>query len=197
MTEEVTVSVSIDPGVVGAAKSVPGPVAAPYNQLAGFVYAPLISNQLDLERARKASIEGRALAVVQLSGGFVTIFATLVGFAVGKTAQPARTVLIIFAVAAALFLVAAGLAIVANYRGNSRSSFAELPSADLRRWLDHWQAGDQAEASHEAALDQVRVLDGARRLNTQKRQFLSLAVLAEVAAIATLILAVVQLVSAA
>lgn len=188
-------SVSIDAGPMAPPKPVPGPVAAPYNQLAGYVYAPLISNQLDLERARKASIEGRALAVVQLSGGFVTIFATLVGFAVGKASQPARTVLITFAVAATLFLVAAGLAIVANYRGNSRSSFAELPSTDLRRWLDHWQGGDQAGASHEAALDQVRVLEGARRLNTEKRQFLSLAVLAEVVAITTLIVAVVQLVS--
>lgn len=188
-------SVSIESGTMGPPKPAPGPVAAPYNQLAGYVYAPLISNQLDLERARKTSIEGRALAVVQLSGGFVTIFATLVGFAVGKTSQPGKAVLFIFAVAAALFLVAAGLAIVANYRGNSRSSFAELPSADLTRWLDHWQASDQAEASHEAARDQVRVLNGARRLNTQKRQFLSLAVLAEVAAIAMLIVAVVQLVS--
>lgn len=188
-------SVSIDAGPMAPPKPVPGPVVAPYNQLAGYVYAPLISNQLDLERARKASIEGRALAVVQLSGGFVTIFATLVGFAVGKTSQPARTVLITFAVAATLFLVAAGLAIIANYRGNSRSSFAELPSTDLRRWLDHWQAGDQAGASHEAALDQVRVLEGARRLNTEKRQFLSLAVLAQVVAITTLIVAVVQLVS--
>lgn len=188
-------SVSIDAGPTAPPRSVAGPVAAPYNQLAGYVYAPLISNQLDLERARKASIEGRALAVVQLSGGFVTIFATLVGFAVGKASQPARAVLITFAVAATLFLVAAGLAIIANYRGNSRSSFAELPSTDLRRWLDHWQAGDQAGASHEAALDQVRVLEGARRLNTEKRQFLSLAVLAEVVAITTLIVAVVQLVS--
>lgn len=176
-------------------KPVPGPVAAPYNQLAGYVYAPLISNQLDLERARKTSIEGRALAVVQLSGGFVAIFSTLVGFAVGKTGQPGKTTLAIFAVASVLFLVAAGLAILANYRGNSRSSFAELPSTDLRRWLDNWQAGDQAGASHEAALDQVRVLQGARRLNTQKRQFLSLAVLAQVAAIATLIVALAQLVS--
>jgi len=155
----------------------------------------LISNQLDLERARKTSIEGRALGVVQLSGGFVTIFATLVGFAVRKTSQPGKAVLSTFAVAAALFLVAAGLAIVANYRGNSRSSFAELPSVDLERWLEHWQAGDQAAASHEAARDQIKVLNGARRLNTEKRQLLGLAVLAEVAAIAMLIVAVVQLMS--
>lgn len=188
-------SISTESAPAAPPKSVPGPATAPYNQLAGYVYAPLISNQLDLERARKSSIEGRALAVVQLSGGFVTIFATLVSFAVGKTSQPGKTVLLTFALAAALFLVAAGLAIVANYRGNSRSSFAELPSNDLKRWLEHWQAGDQAEASLEAARDQIKVLNGARRLNTQKRQLLSLAVLAEVAAIATLIVAVVQLVS--
>jgi len=43
--------------------------------------------------------------------------------------------------------------------------------------------------------DQIKVLNGARRLNTEKRQLLGLAVLAEVAAIATLIVAVVQLMS--
>ena len=155
----------------------------------------MISNQLDLERARKTSIEGRALGVVQLSGGFVTFFATLVGFAVRKTSQPGKAVLSTFAVAAALFLVAAGLAIVANYRGNSRSSFAELPSVDLERWLEHWQAGDQAAASHEAARGPDKSPERSAPAEYQKRQLLGLAVLAEVAAIATLIVVVVQLMS--
>lgn len=162
-------------------------------QLAASVYAPLISNQLDLERARKASIEGRALSVVQITAGLVTVFVSVAGFDLRidqKLGQPAMSY---FAAASICFLIAAGLALWANCSGNLQSSFAELPKDDLEAWLDDWDSTDQAGASRRAAQDQLRTLSRARKLNTSKRHVLSGALACEATAVLVLLAGVGRL----
>jgi hypothetical protein len=167
--------------------------AQPWNQVAGSIFAPLITNQLDLERARKTSIEGRSLTVVQMSGAFVALFSAIVSLAGGKDHPLHRETLPLFATAGIFLVGAAAVGLVANYLGNSTGSFAEIPIASLTEWLKGWTDQDQTGAARRAAEDQLSTLFNARNLNTRKRRYLSWAVALEIGGVVALVLAIVRL----
>jgi hypothetical protein len=149
--------------------------------VAGAVFAPLVCAQLDQERARRASIESRAVAVVSTAGALLTIFTGFLALAKGKDYHPAAAVLLVIGVAYLLFVLAAVLGVVANTIGNTLVSFGELPAATLHGWVDEWNSSATADAAKDAATSQISVLGAMRGTNLRKWQLLTVAVSSEIA----------------
>src|ERR671932_466147 len=89
--------------------------ATQLSEVAGSIYAPLITDQLDQERARKAAIEDRALSIAHVSTGFLTLFVAISTGVRGSTSPAAliSVAFVPFAVAVMLFVLAAVIGITA------------------------------------------------------------------------------------
>lgn len=162
----------------------------PLSPAAGAVFAPFVTAQLDQERARKTSIESRALNVITSSGALIALTTGILTIARNgskETLSPIAVAVIV--VAYALFLLAACVGLVTNYLGNSVGSYAEIPLSNLQIWVKDWASTDQLGASQSVAEQQLATLAHARELNTNKTKFLALAVAAEVVAVTLLVTA--------
>lgn len=153
----------------------------PDSEIAGVAYAELIGEQLDQERARKASIEARGLSVITTSGALVTLLFALGSLISGvegyKLPETGRWLLL---GALAGFLLAAIAAIVANFPLRYR----EVSVPGLRRLTQpEWWTKPVAPASRRAAEARLNVLQRARATNAFKVKALVLAMIIEVLAV--------------
>jgi hypothetical protein len=167
------------------------------SDIAASIYAPLIAAQLDLERARKSSIEGRALAVAQLSAGLLTIFAAITTAVRGSSSavrplpQPS---LVCFLVATVLFLIAVICGVIAYSSGSTVRSYAGIPDTAINKeeedsiatWVANWKETNLVKTSLGVAKTQQKSLVEARIENNHKRNFAIAAASCEVAGVVAL-----------
>ena len=162
--------------------------ATQLSEVAGSIYAPLITDQLDQERARKAAIEDRALSIAHVSTGFLTLFVAISTGVRGSTSPAAliSVAFVPFAVAVMLFVLTAVIGIIAYSIGNSVRAYAEVPDDSLEAWIKDWDSPDLARAAKQAATAQLHSLIRARDQNSNKRRLGRWAVACEVAAVVAL-----------
>lgn len=158
------------------------------DEIAGVAYAELIGEQLEQERARKASIEARALSVITTSGGLVTLLFALGGLisgVEGYTLPELGRWLLLASLAA--FVLAAIAAIVANFPLRYR----EVSIGGLRRLTGaEWWTKPIAPGSRRAAEARVTLLGRARTTNAFKVRTLIAAMAIEVVAVVLIAAAV-------
>jgi hypothetical protein len=154
--------------------------------LAGFAYAGLISDQLREERDTKASLEQRALAVIGASGALVTLtfgFLTLV--------QPANSgpqnLLIdkrLLGIGLVLFVFAAVFALMVSWPG----LYAEADAESLANLTkdDFWKHADPILGARRVAELQVDLIRVARERNKRKADWLARSIVLVIAAVAIL-----------
>ena len=162
--EELAELAAIQPG-----EQTPDDPSKDLDKQAGKIYFPVIADQLVQERARKTTIETRALTLTTLSGTFVALFAAMVELT--ELSLPGIAVACV-GIAFLLFFVAGLAGIWANFRlYDGPGSYVELRQQDMEVWAskENWTSPDRVNASHVVALAQLRVLQQARVLNTYKR----------------------------
>lgn len=150
-------------------------------------YWDLVKEQLTEERARKASLEQRGLAVITSSG---TIVALLFGLtAVATKAQsfqlpPAAAMPL--AMAALAFVVAAILGLGVNWT----AYYTEVEPEGLLGLQDEDWAGDEADAAKAVAVAWTKIVEGARPKNNAKANVLRTAMIAELGGIVLVLAAI-------
>lgn len=152
------------------------------SDVAGSLHGALIADQLSEERARKASLEERALAVITTSGALATLLIALAAFAKQASTAPlgdvARRLIV---VAASGFIAAAVLALVIVAPWKYRE--ADPTKLDDRIMRARWSSRNLVEEARKNAVLSYHTLVHARKLNDCKAKLLFLAVVAEVVAI--------------
>jgi len=158
-------------------------------QVRGVSYRQLIETQLAEERATKASLEQRGLAVVTTSGVLATLLFGLAAFA--KQSQkvalgaPERYLLL---TALLLFVGASAAGLwVARPRAYREAKIEVLYE---RVTKDEWYQRDPVEAYRRDAQSNVFILETARTRNGNKAKSLFLAISLEVLAVACVAAAV-------
>lgn len=157
-------------------------------EVAGKSYEQLIREQLDEERARKSSLEQRAVFVITSSGALATLLfglAAAVTAATGFVLPPGAKWLLVVAVP--LFLVSAVLGILVN----APREYDEIATDELARVVDpqYWEAAGSIGARR-AAEARITVLRSARKLNYSKAKQVYYALIIEVIAVAAVAAAV-------
>ena len=144
----------------------------------GDALTEFLSDQVLAERARKSSLEARALGVITSSGVLVTLLMGLGSIVVGtagfRASLSARALLV---VAAAMFVIAAALAIFVN----APLGYLEVEPESLRDLAapSNWILPGE-EARRQLAAARLEALVSARRRNQAKALVLLLAAVAEV-----------------
>jgi hypothetical protein len=157
----------------------------PFSDRGGSVVLDLITEQFELDQARKQSFEQRGLALVTTSGGFVTILFGLITIAsrtgAGFVVPHSARVLVIAALA--LLFGAALCGIGAAFP--LRFIVPEIPY--LRGLLaDEIWTGSGIKTSQRIAEGKLKMLKRSRKRTRFKGWALILGLLAEVAAVALL-----------
>jgi hypothetical protein len=152
------------------------------------VYAPLVENQLEEERARKTSLEQRGVAVISTSGVLVSFLfglAAVVTNAKNFDLPGAARVLLVVTVA--LFVLAAVGGLVSNWPLN----YHQVQIANLHRLVskENWNAPPRI-AAQRVAESQVFILERARKLNALKARTLLAALITQILAVTALATAV-------
>lgn len=155
---------------------------------AGEHYSRLISEQLDNERAIKASLEQRGIAVVATAGTLVTLL-----FALGALVTRSQTfeppaASVVFLLLALLAFLAASVAAIAT---NRVRTYEEVKIGALRVLLDEnlW-AAESSIGERRAAEVRVAILAIARNQNAKKAKSLKWAMRSEVTAVGLVAIAV-------
>jgi len=165
---------------------------AALSKVAGSVYGLAIEDQLSRERDRKASIEGRALQVVSISTLSAALLTSLVANALPKTSSTVGAAavsplidgaLVTFQWALTALVVAVAFGLAANWRGNSRSSFANVDEESMEQWLNNWGETDVVAAGLAVAKVRLSRLRDARAKNRQKKWLFTAAVSAQCVAL--------------
>jgi hypothetical protein len=149
---------------------------------AGSAYGELIKEQLEAERARKASLEQRGITVITTSGVLVSLL-----FGLGAVVTSAKAFQVP-ALARILLVVAVGLFVLAALAGlvlNSPRQYeeAELAYLDLLYTKDVWDASVSLGGRRSAEM-RLKILRKARQVNRDKAKWLVAAVVFEVGAVA-------------
>src|SRR5260370_1827744 len=144
----------------------PAPVAL--KDVAGSLYAPVIGSQLDQERSRKSSIEGRAITIVSTSGALLAIFTGFLTVLKGTSQDIRSQLLVPLGFAYTLFAVAAACGILASARGNTLEAYGEFHVDRLRGWFPDWASPNTADAAKAIADQQLTVLGNMRGDNLAK-----------------------------
>ncbi len=159
----------------------------PLTDVKGSSYGPTIKAQLDEERARKTSLEGRGIGIVTSSGALATLLFGLATFTRGTITQAHLTL----TPAAKWSLIAAAglfaLAAIAGVLSNLPLPYNEALVSALkdRTRLAEWNKTEPIEAARYDAELNVEILDSARDRNGLKAAFLFAGILLEaVAAVA-------------
>lgn len=160
---------------------------------AGTAFAELIKEQLTQERARKASIEARGLAVITTAGGIVTILFALSALATKAAAtfalaEPARSLLV---VATGLFVVA----VLAALGTNAPLGYDEVTDEGLNDMVakEWWDKTDVPQSQRMVAVARVGMIISGRNASNYKAYFLIVAMLLEVVAVVFLAAAVASI----
>lgn len=154
---------------------------APKGQ-AGDYYSELIQEQLNEERARKASLEGRALAVVPISGLLATVLLAVASPTFGETNHTTHLAIVRWGtmIAFVLFLLAIIFALIAN----RLKGYDEPKLAYLRHLRDKVDWSDSPDVGRKVLVDaRLGVLKDARCRNSKKAQWVSRALLCEMVAV--------------
>lgn len=155
----------------------------------GSALAHLLDDVLPAERARKNSIEARALAVISSSGTLVTLLLALGAVVTRVTGlQPSLFAIVMLGMSAGLFTIAAGLAIYCNVPGG----YYEIEPHSLLTMTrpDVWDK-DGSGARRELAIARIEVVRDWRRMNERKARVLAVAAATEVVGVLTTTVAVV------
>jgi hypothetical protein len=146
------------------------------------LYAAYIKDQLDVQEARKSSLEQRGLAVITTSGALVTLLFGLTALTTKRAATfniPGLAATFL-TVAIGFFVLAALSALLTNLpRSYQGVTVDALREAVKNRWDD-----TEAVASKMVALTQLKVLASAKDVNTQKGYFLVAGMALEIIAVA-------------
>lgn len=148
------------------------------SQTVGAALAALLGDAIPAERAKKNSLESRALAVITSSGTLVTLLLALAAL-VTKTTKfvPTPVTLALLGLAAILFTAASCLAVYCNAPGG----YYEIVPASLKALAaPHAWTADGSEARRELALAQLDILQDWRGMNEAKARILGFATLTEV-----------------
>jgi hypothetical protein len=157
-----------------------GPKVA-LSDVKGSSYGPTIKAQLDEERATKASLEARGLAIITSSSVLATLLFGLVAFTRGNVNQAHLDVGVwagrALLLGVALFALAALLGLWANLPLKYKEADVEV----LRERVQpkEWTIPDPIEAARYDAVLNVQVLDRARKANALKAQVLTFSIAAE------------------
>jgi hypothetical protein len=149
------------------------------------VFADLLKEQLTQERARKATIEARGLAVITTAGGIVTILFALSALATKAEAtfvlvEPARSLLTIASVVFVLaVLVALGTNAPLGYDEVTTEGLNDMASRD-------WQDFDSAKSERMVARARADMIISGRNSSNIKAWFLIVAMILEVVAVIAL-----------
>ena len=148
------------------------------------LYAAYIKDQLDIQDARKTSIEQRGLAVITTSGALVTLLFGLTTLTTkrGPTYDIPNWAASCLIVALGLFILAAVSAIVTNVPRSYQGVTVDALRAAVKG--RRWEEDTEAEASKMVALTQLTVLEAAKKVNTQKGRFLIAGMVLEIFAVA-------------
>lgn len=156
--------------------------------IAGDAYGQLIKEQLDYDRAVKASLEQRAVTVITTSGVLVSLL-----FALAATVtdiegfEPPFAARVLLAFAMGSFLVAAILGIAVN----RPRDYEVTGQAGLRRIIEEqFWVGPSEIGSRRSAEVRVDMILSAREANRRKGKLLLGAMVLEVAAVALVGIAV-------
>jgi hypothetical protein len=155
---------------------------------AGLAYGALITEQLMQERARKASIEQRGLAVITTAGTLVTILLALPALATkaGQTYVLPNDARLWFLAALVLLVASAAGALASNWILN----YDEVTATGLRELVEEsWWSGPADEGARLAGQARVEIIITARTVNSRKAGALVWAMALEGAGIATLAVA--------
>ena len=147
--------------------------------IAGRAYAELISEQLQEERARKASLEQRGLAVISTSGVIVSlVFAVTAGLLDNAVLPPVGK---LFVVAALAFFIGACVMGIAT---NIPRTYREVEPEGLKQLLERerWQSTLEV-GRRRSAEARVGIYQSARSVTNTKARFLLLAIALEVSAV--------------
>jgi hypothetical protein len=151
--------------------------------VAGTLHDALIADQLAEERARKTSLEQRALAVITTSGVLVTLLIGLAAFVkqastMAHVGDMSRRLIV---AAAGGFIAAAVLALMVV--SPRKYNEADLSALDARIMRERWSSPDLIEEARKNAVLSYYIVLHARNQNGSKATLLFLAVIAEVAAV--------------
>lgn len=162
-----------------------------HQAIAGDHYASLIKERLTEERARKASLEQRGTGIVTTSGILVTLVFAVATFSLG-TDDPTIPSMAYWAIALGLVLLVTGgvLGILINRpRGYQEP---DLPT--LRELLtdEIWKA-DPVDGQQSAAEVMLDVISTAGHNNDKKAKLLAWGLEVELAAVVTIVVAIVAI----
>jgi hypothetical protein len=148
---------------------------------AGQSYGPFIDRQLDEERARKSSLEQRALAVITTSGVLATLLAGFVALAGRQAASIDGVPKVLVVLSGGCFVGAA----VGGLLANVPRDYQEAAVAWLKKFVEDqvWRGDDRSLADQRIAQVQLGTLDEARSVNDTKARIQTWAMGFEVAAV--------------
>jgi hypothetical protein len=159
----------------------------------GRVAEAFIKDELDTERARKASLESRGAAVITSSGALVTLLFAIAAV-VTKNEHltlpcPARWLL---GFAAGFFVVAAGVGIYTN----APARYLQVDPQSLNSLLDAEEFGKtDPDARRELTMARLAELANARDRNQFKAQMVVTAMIFQVLAVLLTVVAVLVLIA--
>jgi hypothetical protein len=160
--------------------------------VSGSSFSRTIKDQLDEERQRKNSLEGRGIGIVTSSGALATLLFGLVAFARGTNPQLhweiGTLAKIALLISVALFAFAALMGLAANFPG----AYKEASVKKLRERVqpEVWMKPDPIEAARYDAEVNVGTIDAARTINDRKAKVIRWGVAAEAGAAVAVALAV-------
>ena len=158
---------------------------------AGEEYAKLIAEQLDEERKVKSSLEQRGITVITTSGTLVTLLFALVAVVTkDETFDLASSARWGLYLALCLFVLAAIVGLITNMPRRYDEANVEDLAGLIKE--DYW-AGSASIGSRRSSEVRVKVLRSARETHKTKAYLLQAALALEVAAVAALATAVVQI----
>jgi hypothetical protein len=150
-------------------------------------YWDLVKEQLTEERARKASLEQRGIAVITSSGTLVTLLFGLTALATkAQNYQLPAPADIALAAAAVLFVLAALMGIAVNWA----FYYIEVEPDGLRGLQDENWAGDEGDAAKAVTAAWTDIIDDARSNNARKGKLLRGAMLVEAGGLTAVLAAV-------
>jgi hypothetical protein len=160
---------------------------------AATVYGAYLKDELARQDTRQASFEQRGIAVVTTAGALVTL---LFGLAAFSTATANGTPLtheekVWLAVALGLFFVAALFALITNWP----IKYAGPVMPDVVALLEATDENTVADAEHAVANVRAKIVTDAQKKNTRKSRLLIAALAFEVAAVACVAVAIVEVIS--
>ncbi len=167
--------------------------AAQHEAVAGTVYAPAVSAELDRERNRGQALENSAEAVVRSVATMLALFTAVLALIGGTHLGLAPISLALIAVAYGLLIVSGLAATGVSILGHRLRSSGEISTDVLETWLANWGATDGMAAARDVASLEIGLLKTMRHGNFRKRQLTVMAVGCELGGLAALVVSLASI----